>query len=134
MIGLRDAQALQPKLLEFQSKLWDANSSALAAQQQQFTLLETVRELKEEVARLKNWEAEKKRYELKHIPPSTQVLAYALKAEMQGSEPMYYICAACHEKGKKSILQPETRFPGRSLVMVCHPCGSSLYLTGGARA
>ena len=115
MIGLRDAQALQPKLLEFQAELLKTNSSALAAQQEQFALLETVRELKAEVARLKNWEAEKHRYHLTDI--GLGVVAYTLKLGMENGEPPHTICANCYKSGEKSFLQPETRFPGMLLQL-----------------
>ena len=42
MIGLRDAQAFQSKLLEFQSKLIDANNATFAAQDERTTLLERI--------------------------------------------------------------------------------------------
>jgi hypothetical protein len=102
----------------------------LSAQQSQSTLIERVRELEKEMARMKNWETEKQRYDLKHISPSTQVLAYALKADMAGSEPPHWICATCYEGGKKNILQPETRHPGRTYVMVCHSCKTVLCVSG----
>lgn len=130
MIGLRDTQAFQSKLLEFQAKLLDAHNSAFAAQEERTALLKQVSLLEKEVAQLKDWEAQKQRYELKHIPPSTQTLAYALKPEMQGAEPPHWICATCYENGKRSILQPETRHPGRVYVMICHTCKSVLYISG----
>ena len=129
MIGLRDSKALEPKVLEFHAELLKANGSALAAQQQLFALLETVRELKEEVARLENWSAQKKRYELQQIPSFHKPFAYALKPEMQGSEPPHYICANCYERSKRSILQPESKGFATKL-MVCHSCGSTLRLQG----
>jgi hypothetical protein len=51
MVDLRDAAAFQSKLLEFQSKLIDANSAAFAAQDERSTLLQRVSALEKEVAR-----------------------------------------------------------------------------------
>jgi hypothetical protein len=64
MIGLRDSAAFQAKLIEFQSKIIDANSAAFAAQEERATLLGRIRELEEQMAELEAWEAEKQRYEL----------------------------------------------------------------------
>lgn len=128
MIGLRDSKALEPKILEFHAALLKANGSALAAQQQLFALLETVRELKEEVARLENWSAQKERYELQQVPSFHKPFAYALKADVQGGEPPHYICANCYEHGKRSILQPERNGLAKSIV--CHDCGATLRLQG----
>jgi hypothetical protein len=75
----------------------------LSAQQQQATLIERVRDLEKEVARFETWETEKKRYELKAL--ARGAYAYSLKAEEQGIEPPHYICTACYENCKKSILQ-----------------------------
>lgn len=132
MIGLRDSQAIQAKLLEFQAELLKANGSALATQQEQFALLETVRELKEELARLKNWEAEKQRYQLTEV--GLGAVAYTLKPGMENGEPPHTICANCYNRGQKSFLQPETRFPGRTKHIVCHECGSDLIVAGGRDA
>jgi hypothetical protein len=128
MIGLRDSKAIEGKLLEFQAELLKANGSALAAQQQQFTLLETVRELKEEVTSLKDWTAQKERYELQQIPSFHKPFAYALKPEMQHGEPPHYICTNCYEHGKRSILQPHAK--GGAKLLICHECGAELLLDG----
>lgn len=129
MIGLRDAAALQAKSIEFQSKILDAQSRAFAAQEERTSLVEQVREIEKEVARLKDWSSEKQRYELKELGNGT--LAYAVKEAMRGSEPPHWICANCYEDGKKSLLQPETRFPGRTTVYVCHGCSAELIASGG---
>jgi hypothetical protein len=79
MIGLRDSAAFQAKLLEFQSKLIDANSATLAAQDERSSLLEQIRKLEKEVADLKAWDTEKQRYQLTEIGPAA--FAYVPCAE-----------------------------------------------------
>jgi hypothetical protein len=103
MIGLRDSAAFQAKLIEFQSKLIDANSAAFAAQDERSTLLERIRELEKEMAAIKAWETEKQRYQLKEV--FRGALAYVLKDEAKGTEPIHWLCANCYQDGKKSILQ-----------------------------
>jgi NMD protein affecting ribosome stability and mRNA decay len=56
--------------------------------------------------------------------------AYTLKQGMENGEPAHYLCASCYHEGHKSIMQTETRSPGRCEVMVCHRCGSDLYIRG----
>ena len=102
MIGLRDGAAFQAKLLEFQSKLIDANNAAFAAQDERAALLQRIRDLEEKVAGFERWETEKQRYELKDFGGA---FAYALKPEAQGTEPPHNICANCYQDHKKSILQ-----------------------------
>ncbi len=122
---INDATIRNGAIIELQEMI-------LSAQQSQSTLIERISELEKEMARLKDWETQKQRYELKHIPPSTKVLAYELKPDMAGGEPPHWICTTCYENGKKGILQPETRNPGRCYVMVCHLCKSVLRVTGVA--
>jgi hypothetical protein len=92
-------------------------------------LVEHVRELEKEMTDLKAWNADKKRYKLTDVGPG--LTAYTLKKGMENGEVPHNLCASCYQNGKKSILQPETRFPGRCDVLACHRCGSALYLSGG---
>jgi hypothetical protein len=108
MIGLLDEAVMQAKVIEFQSKIADALSSAIAAQEERATLLQTVDDLKKEVANLKAWETQKQRYELRDA--GNGALAYALKDDARSSDPAHWICAHCYDDAKRSILQPETRF------------------------
>lgn len=128
MIGLRDAQAIQAKALEFQSRIFDAMSSAIKVQEERATLLQSVEALKKEIAGLKAWEAQKQRYELKSV--GVGALAYSLKKDAGGSEPPHWICPKCYEDGQRSILQPETRVPGRTQHLACSRCGNDILIQG----
>jgi hypothetical protein len=132
MVGLRDAAAFQDKRLEFQSKIIDAQNSVFAANEERASLIETVRQLKEELASLKAWDAEKQKYELKQVPSYHGILAYAPKPETEGTEPSHWLCATCFQNRKTSVLQPEGRAGAQ--VLVCHECGSDFYTQGIRRA
>lgn len=106
----------------------DLQEKILAAQAQQTELVERVSDLEKELAAFNTWEAEKRRYQFEEIKPG--ILAYKVKETMRDGEPSHYICAGCYGEGKKSVLQSETWFPGRCHVLVCHRCGSALYLDG----
>jgi hypothetical protein len=67
MIGLRDTAAFQGELIEFQSKIIDANDSAFAAQEERAALLKRIGELEKQVADFKAWETEKQRYKLEQV-------------------------------------------------------------------
>jgi hypothetical protein len=101
----------------------------LAAQAQQSALMTHVGELEKEVARLKAWDADKQRYKLTDV--GNGMTTYTLKEGMESGEPPHNLCASCYHDHQKEIMQPETRFPGRCEVLVCHRCGSDLYLSGG---
>lgn len=106
MIGLRDATAIQLKVIELNGEILSAQSSALSAQEAQSALLQRVGNLEKEIADLKAWDAEKERHELKEVHPGS--FAYALKPDSGSTEPPHSLCARCFNEGHKSILQKAT--------------------------
>jgi hypothetical protein len=129
MIGLRDAAAFQGKLIEFQSKIIDANNAAFSAQDERTTLLERIHELEKEVADFKAWEAEKQRYQLVALAPN--VVAYAIKEAVRGTEPQHLICANCYNSGKKSFLN-QTAQGSRIDIFHCNSCDERLVINKGS--
>jgi hypothetical protein len=103
MLGLRDSAKLLETTVEFQQQILSVQKALLDAQAEQTTLIQTVRDLEEEVARLKAWETEKQRYELVALAPN--VIAMSPKETMRGAESQHYLCANCFSAGKKSFLQ-----------------------------
>lgn len=96
MKDISDATVRNGVAIELQEKI-------LAAQLQQASLIQSIGELEKKVANLEAWETEKQRYQLTDFGGST--FAYALKPEASNGEPAHRLCAACYQKGHKSILQ-----------------------------
>ena len=128
MMGLRDAEAIRGKVIEFQSKILDAQQIVFAVQQERTALIEKVGHLEAQVARMKEWEAEKPRYQLKGVGYDGSALVYDLKVDEAGAEQPHSICANCYENGAKSILQAD-RAKGDTFLF-CPRCKTRL-LTGG---
>ncbi len=103
LLQMKSDAERQGKVIELQSVILAAQSSAIAAQSDQFTMLEQVRATKEELAKVKAWEAQKQRYKL--ITPFQGCVVYALQRSMSNGEAPHYICTNCYEDGKRSILQ-----------------------------
>src|SRR5687767_4033848 len=103
LVGMKVSAEVNAKAIELQSIVMAAQSSAIAAQSQQFTMLEEIRALKEQVARAKAWEEEQQRYHLKKLPSGA--LAYFLKGERANGEPPHSICTTCYNKGQKTVMQ-----------------------------
>lgn len=97
--------AINEVKLELQARLFEARDALSAAQDAQATALERIRELEQEIVKLKDWEGEKQRYELKEVASGS--FAYSLKSTMAGAEPPHWICPKCYQDGVKSILQKE---------------------------
>jgi len=106
MIASHDANVIREKARELQAQIITAQSNALAAQADQFALLERVRELEKQITDLEDWGADKQRYELKQVISGS--IVYSLKPGMDVSEPPHWICATCYQSRKKSILQKST--------------------------
>ena len=119
-VGIRDAAVIQSKVIELQTEILAAQHAALAAQSDQFTLLQRIRELEEQTAKLEAWEAEKQRYELKDYGGGT--FAYELKPEEARGEPSHRVCAACYQKGQKSILQFDYETSAGQFKFNCPAC------------
>jgi hypothetical protein len=113
---ISDAALRNSAIIELQEKI-------LAAQQEQSALIETVCDLEKEVASLKDWEADKKRYELTEISP--WIFAFSIKDAMRRGEPFHRICANCCANGKKSYLQQHVNNSALQRFG-CNLCGEQL--------
>ena len=81
----------------------ELQESILSAQAAQATLIEKVRDLEAEMARMKTWDTDKQRYELKDLWKG--FFAYILKEGMENGETPHAICTNCYQNRFKSILQ-----------------------------
>jgi hypothetical protein len=72
------------------------------AQEAEATLLKRIDGLEQEIVRLKTWDREDERYELKRYFPGTY--AYELKPEMARGEPPQRLCQPCYDKRQKGVL------------------------------
>jgi hypothetical protein len=93
---INDATIRNGAVIELQEKI-------LAAREAQATLLDQVGALEKEVARLKTWDADKERYELKDLYRG--FFAYILKEGKEAGEASHALCTNCYQMGFKSILQ-----------------------------
>ena len=130
LLQMKSDAERQAKVIELQSVILAAQSSAISAQSDQFAMLEEVRKAKEELAKVKAWETEKQRYRL--AQPFSGCMVYALQKSMSDGEPPHYICAACYQQGRRSILQGVEGRPrkegGRLLGSYnCPVCKSEAY-------
>jgi hypothetical protein len=116
---MNDAATRNAAAIELQTQI-------LAAQEQQATLIERVRQLEQEVARFETWEAEKQRYKLEQLPPG--VFVYSLKPEMAQGEPQHQICAKCYQHGKKAFLHSGGRSANSRERLTCNECGTTAYV------
>jgi hypothetical protein len=89
--------------LGLQEGLLAAQRALFAAQEAQTADAAVIRDLEEQIVRLKDWEAERQRYQLTAIDRGA--FAYMQKPGMDGGEPPHWLCTNCFEQGKRSLLQ-----------------------------
>ena len=128
MVGLRDAEAIRSKVIELNNQILAAQQSAFTAREESAALVARIGELEKEVVRLKDWEADKKRYQLTNI--GRGVVALSLKESISNGEPAHYICADCAAHGKKSYLQPQVSGPYYDKFK-CGGCGFEIGIDKG---
>ncbi len=116
--GLSNSTEVLTAMNDVQMKLNGAIASALASQEKQAALAERVRELETQLRENEDWKTQMQYYELFEFP--TRALAYRLKSEMANATPMHYLCTACVDKKKKTILQPV------SCYLHCPECKSNI--------
>jgi hypothetical protein len=107
MMKLKSDAEIQLQVIELQDTILSAQSNALAAQAEQYTMIQRVRDLEERIARMNTWDEEKKRYKLVKLWDSSTCLVYALKESCKGGEEPHRICTKCYDDGRRTILQPK---------------------------
>jgi hypothetical protein len=125
MIGMKITAEVQAKIIELQTVIMSAQSGAMDAQASQMELLQRVRELEGELVKLKDWEAEKERYEPQTFRPGVVVPALKQEAMKPGEQP-HLLCPECYERGRKSIFQPTPETKLRYRVHKCPACKTEL--------
>lgn len=132
IVGLRDAAAINSKVIELQGVILSAQSSAMAAQSDQFALLQRVRDLEEQAASAKTWDTESQQYELQEV--ATRVFAYVPKPNSEASKTPHWLCANCYSQKRKSFFQFAMSSPIGD-VYQCHSCGtkSAINARGGSQ-
>ncbi|WP_295810352.1 hypothetical protein [uncultured Nitratireductor sp.] len=93
----------------------------LIALQSDFSALRDSKEaIEKELVKIKDWNADKARYEMKSLEPG--VLVYRVKEVERGSEPPHEICADCYNNDKKSLLHAVAKGNGLTRYK-CYSCG-----------
>jgi hypothetical protein len=122
-IGLRDAAKLNDKIVEFQQAMIEANSHVIAAQQEYFSMARDVQKLKDDNKRLKDWSAEKTKYQLREIGEG--VFVYMENDTVGTFESAHKFCCNCFDQEIKSLLQ-QSREPSRRVGLNCIRCKAKL--------
>ena len=121
---LRDIKSLNriptEMVSNLQSQILELQSLSISANQQLIEVNGEKDALAAEITRLKDWTAEKDRYELRPLPES--LIVYSLKQKYVGNpEPMHSLCPKCYTESTKSIVQVTEQGPTSQIF--CPTCG-----------
>ena len=123
LVNINDMAKRQEALIQFNNVIIDAQSKIMASQSEKTALTAKIDELEKECMRLKNWEAERKKYARKEI--STGVFAYVENDFVGNLQNAHKYCCNCFDSFKKSTLQQSDDHKpnrGRFIVLIC-PAG-----------
>ena len=126
-MSLKTEAEIQGKIIELQSVILGAQSSALAANADQSAMADEIRALKEKLAAAEAWKTERSRYAL--VAVDKGVFVYALRKEEAQSDPPHWLCARCFNDGRKTLLQSkgEDQFFGTDYE--CHSCVTTIQVS-----
>lgn len=124
--------AINEVKINLQGLILDAQQGLFAAQEAQTSDARRISQLEQEIVQLKDWSAEKERYELADIGQGA--LGYRPKQGMESGELPHYLCANCFDQGQKTRLQPDVRTPGRDEFLFCNRCKADILIQGSRRS
>ena len=105
---------IQRNVLEAQRALTEADGVHAAD-------LKRIAELEQEIVRLKDWSAERKRYQLVDVWQGA--FAYMPKPGMEDGQPAHWLCTNCFNQGRRSFMQSKGGVDGDQFG--CDACKGS---------
>ena len=124
LLTAKDAAERNALYVEFQKALIHTQGIAISYQSEQAHLLDRCRELEGEVARQKDWSAEREQYALREV--GRGVFCQVHKAATGKPESLHKYCALCFERGQKSLMQQYRTDVGRKYGLQCFACKADL--------
>ncbi|MET3826553.1 hypothetical protein ABIC16_002246 [Sphingomonas sp. PvP055] len=103
MNGMQTAASINDVKLTLQGHILEAQQSLFAAQEAQSSSARRISDLEQEIVALKDWSAEKQRYQLHDI--GRGAMAYVPKLGMLDGEPPHWLCVRCFGQCQKSFMQ-----------------------------
>ncbi len=100
---LKTEAEVAQKTIELNQIIAAVQSNLFEAQTAYSSAVGRIDELEKELVAVKDWAAEKQRYQLHQLAPGS--FTYRLKPSMVNGEPIHDICPQCYQDGIKSVIQ-----------------------------
>jgi hypothetical protein len=85
-----------------------------------------VNALEMQIAQIKAWNEQKKRYKLTNPWEDNPALVYALRESHKDSEAAHWVCTKCYDDGRRSLLQPQKDKTG-FILLCCPTCNAQVH-------
>ena len=116
--SLKTETAVNTALVTIQRSLLEALRALNDAEARHTADIAQITALEQEIVRLKDWSAEKEKYQLVTIDHTS--FAYMPKIGMENGQPAHWLCTNCFEHGRRSLMQHKGT-SGESLYC-CNAC------------
>lgn len=113
---------------EMLDALLTARERAFAQAETETSLLQKIRGLEDEIDRLKAWDRQDERYELKRF--HFGVYAYVLKPELAAGEPPQRLCQPCYDRREKGVLYALPELQSGMRLYQCPTCKIRIAMGG----
>lgn len=123
LLALRDAAQFNSQLADLLSAVVDARLQTVAIQESHTSITSRVKELEDEIKRLKSWSEEAEKYEVLEV--ASGLFAYVSKDNVQTMQSAQKLCSNCFHKYIKSFLQQASE-DHRTRSLSCHGCKSTV--------
>jgi hypothetical protein len=126
MNAAKNEAAINGVKIELQGLILDAQQGLFAAQEAQSSDARQIAQLEQEIVKLKDWSAEKERYQLVDVWQGS--VAYMPKPTMENGEPAHWLCSNCFNQGRKSFLAMQGHV-GPNSAWKCGACGTGMVIS-----
>ena len=123
LLALREATQFNSQLADLLNAVVDARLQTFAIQESHTSISSRVKELEDEIERLKSWKAEAEKYEAMEV--ASGLFAYVSKDNLQTMQSAQKLCSNCFHKQVKSFLQ-QAGEDHRARSLSCHGCKSKV--------
>lgn len=118
LIEIKDETKRNQVVIEFQSSLLDLQQNLFAANAEHEKLIDVKNQIERELMEYKDWEKEKKKYQLQKLREG--LFVYSYKKANSDPTPDHWLCPYCFDKRKKNLI---TKLMESHTDHQCHECG-----------
>jgi DNA-directed RNA polymerase subunit RPC12/RpoP len=127
LLALREAAQFNSQINDLLQAVVEARLQAVAIQESHTSVSSRVKELENEIERMKSWQAEAENYKVLEV--ARGLFAYVAKDNQQPLQSTQKLCSNCFHQNIKAFLQQASE-EQRMRSLSCHRCKSKVVFRG----